>query len=1526
MNRAASAPLVALLGASAGGLEPLRELLAALPHDPRLACVVAQHIAATETSALARLLQTVSAAPVELVTEGAPLQGGKVYVTPPGYHVEIEGQRLHLRPSVAGQGPAPSLDRLFSSAARALGPRAVAIVLSGTGQDGAVGARVIRDAGGAVWAEAPSEAPFASMPQTIVDRGLADHVDTAVALGRRLAQWLQGRPAGPSSSTASGAAAAKGTMAEEQQAFVALLQRIEASSGLELSQYQEATLRRQFERVMRQQGASSLAQLAAAVEHNPQLLHALVQSVTIGVTEWLRNPTAFAALRLAWREHIQRRAAAGATTLRIWSVGCSTGEEVYGLAMLTDELLRELGLNLDWMVLGTDVNPPALDQARSGLFDDDGARALPAAWRERYFTRIGHTLRVQPELRKRCVFARHDVLQDLPFLRMDLVACRNVLIYLKGAAKDEVLRRLHHALLPDGLLMLGRSEALSARTRTLFALISTQEHLWRKRSDGVSAAPTLPARRRQPHAGTRAPSVSAAPPQLRPVDRLEGELRERLLQHLIDRHAPPTVLVDRDGHPLHVVGSMEGLMRWPAGSTVALTLPNLVDPSWRRDVQLLMHRLLSPDESGARVPLPPLQGQPPTVLHGARFNLGGEPFLILSFVPASTAAPAGAPATAATAVSDEQRLQHERLESLVDALERSQTQLQQLNEALSVTTEELEAANEELEASNEELEASNEELRTLNEELDRSLREQQQLNDLLNAIQESAGTALLVLDQERRLLRFNQTAAELLGLRESMLGLPWTFDSRRFPWPTGLVEHVVRDERGPWQGGVELTEARLWVQLVPWHTHDERAGYVLALTDLTALRQAEQERLELQERLSMLTEALHEAVVLLDVVRGQLVYASHRLTQWLPAGDGGAPTALSTLIDAIEPSDQGRVLARWHDERSDHWTQRYRLRSADGHWRYVQERAARVSTARDGRRLIAASLLDVTELVELETRERSAQARLQAVWDNPSVGVAVCAPDGTVHECNAALAARLAATAEEVRGTAWFGWIHPDDREAAQQQWRALQGGRTPTALEQRLQARDGTLRWSRQHISLARHPQPLGDLVVILLENIEDAKAREQTIFRQANFDALTGLPNRNLYRDRLEQALLRAQRELRSVYVMFCDLDGFKEINDLHGHELGDEVLVEIAGRIRRALRPNDTVARFGGDEFVVLLDGPESPLVVERVADGLLQAVRQPLQVQGNVLRLSASIGVATYPSDGETAEELMRMADTAMYAAKSGGRDRMRFYSPQMESRARHLADIKAGLEQALTQGAFELMFQPVVALPSERVRAAEVLLRWRHPTRGLVSPVEFIAVAEASGQIRRIGAWVLREAARLALEVARRWGRHFRLAVNVSAAQFGDAALRDWLDEHRAALPNLTIEVTESVWMADSPSTLAWLQRVREGGGHVALDDFGTGYSSLAYLLRAPVDELKVDKRFTDHVGTGGPSERIVTAVLELAAALQARVVVEGVETDNQLAFLAPHAPLDVQGFRYARPMPWNELLAYVEARGVEQGA
>ncbi len=630
--------IVAVLGASAGGLEPLRELVAALPADPRLTCIVAQHIAAAQPTALVRLLQSVSSLPVETLTDGAALRGGTIGVVPPGHHAEIDTEhQVRLLPSTNGQGPAPSLDRLLASAARTLGPRVVAIVLSGTGQDGAVGARVVREMGGAVWAESPTEAPFASMPQTVVERGLADHVDTAVALGRRLGRLLAARQAArPRTPPPTDA-----TLGSEKEAFGVLLARLSDGTGLDLRQYQDATLRRQIERVMRQQGLTTLAQLLDALERDPQLLQALQQSVTIGVTEWLRNPSAFAALRVAWREYIRQRAAAGATQLRLWSVGCSSGEEVYGLAMLTDELLRELDLTLDWMVLGTDVNAAALDQARSGVFDEASAQHLPAAWRERHFSRIGHTLRVNQELRRHCLFARHDVLQDLPFLRMDLVACRNVLIYLKGAAKDEVLRRLHHALLPDGLLMLGRSEALTAATRSLFASVSIQEHVWRKRGDGGTAPPSPPARARR--AASRAPEASGRTvlPQLRPVDRLEGDLRERLLQHLVQRHAPPTVLTDRDGHPLHVVGTMDALMHWPAGPTIELTLANLVPAAWRRDVMLAQHRLLEGQEASLRIPLPPLPEQPARVLEGTHLQVGGASYLIVSFSPcaATTATP-----------------------------------------------------------------------------------------------------------------------------------------------------------------------------------------------------------------------------------------------------------------------------------------------------------------------------------------------------------------------------------------------------------------------------------------------------------------------------------------------------------------------------------------------------------------------------------------------------------------------------------------------------------------------------------------------------------------------------------------------------------------------------------------------------------------------------------------------------------------------------------------------------------------------
>ncbi|TSE34430.1 EAL domain-containing protein [Tepidimonas charontis] len=1494
---------IAILGASAGALEPLRELLAALPGSARLAIIVAQHLSGQEPSALVHLLQSVTPLKVKTAPDGVRPAVGTVLVIPPGCHAEWEHGRLRLYPVPAGASPAPSIDRLLSSAAT-LGPRVVAIILSGTGQDGAVGARAVRHAGGSVWAEQPQEAPFASMPQAIIARGLADHVDNAAGLGHRLATLAAARvaPTGPASS-----------MAGETDALAALITQVSQHTGIDLADYQKATLRRQFERVMRQEGLPNLAALQRAVERRPELLATLAQSVTIGVTAWLRDPSAFAALRVALRERIAARTT---TTLpiRLWSVGCSTGEEAYTLAMLLDDLLRELRRQDDWMVLGTDVNAQAIEQARSGMFDAEGARALPAAWRERYFVRIGQTLRVTPDLRRHCVFTRHDVLRELPFLRMDLAACRNVLIYLQASAKEQVLAKLHFALQPDGLLLLGHSESLTARTRTLFAPVVANEHLWRRREGerrGWRHGSVVMHRAERP-----ATALLGSPArQLRPADRLEADLHETLVQHLLRRHAPPTMLTDREGRLLHVHGDMAAILHWPEGSASAMALPHTVRREWQRDVRLAIQRLLSGTDE-LELPLPALADMPPQRLLGVRLDVAGDPYLLLSFAPvALPGAATHANVPPADAVDERWRLEQERQLSLIEALEQSQRQLQQLNESLSITSEELEAANEELESSNEELQVSNEELRTLNEELDRSLREQQQLSDLLATVQESLAGAILIIDGQGRLVRYNQHAAEWFGLREQHLGLPLRFDRRRFPWPADLGERLERDSAKAWQQEIEQPNGRYLLHIAPWRTADERHGTVLTVTDMSALQRAEHERLELQTRLSALTDALHEAVLLLQPASGRLLYASARLTEWLgtPNADGAA------LIERIHPEDRPRVLARWQAQDDDRWTQRYRLLRDGAGILMVQERCSRIRDGSGGERFLAASLLDITDLIELERREAAVRARLQAVWSNPAVGVAVLTPEGLIQDINDALAALLGAASADLRGRAWRDFTAEPDRAEDAVQWQALLRGQPVAALEKRLHGLDGTQHWARQYLHMAHHPDPVGTLVVAMIENIEDVKVREQTIFRQANYDPLTGLPNRNLFRDRLEQTLLRARRDMQPVYVMFIDLDGFKEVNDVYGHEAGDALLAQMAERFRRAVRANDTVARFGGDEFVVLLDGAETPMVAERVGDVLLHAARQPVELAGTVQHLTASIGIAAYPNDGETVEELLRMADTAMYTAKNSGRDRLRFYSPHMESRARRQAEIKVGLEEALAQSQFELHFQPLVMWPQPRVVGVEALLRWRHPTRGLVAPSEFIPVAETTGQIRRIGGWALREAGLRALEAAQRWGPPFRVSINLSAAQFGDAALEAWLNESQGLLPHLTLEVTESTWMDDNPITQRWLQRVRAGGALVALDDFGTGYSSLSYLMRAPVDELKIDKSFTDHLGSGGPSERIVAAVLDVAQALRASVVVEGVETRRQLDFLRTMGPMCVQGYCFARPMPWEQLVAWMDA-------
>ena len=415
------------------------------------------------------------------------------------------------------------------------------------------------------------------------------------------------------------------------------------------------------------------------------------------------------------------------------------------------------------------------------------------------------------------------------------------------------------------------------------------------------------------------------------------------------------------------------------------------------------------------------------------------------------------------------------------------------------------------------------------------------------------------------------------------------------------------------------------------------------------------------------------------------------------------------------------------------------------------------------------------------------------------------------------------------------------------------------------------------------------------------------------ATHDALTGLPNRVLLDDRLAQAIAHADRDSQPFAVMMLDLDRFKLINDSFGHRSGDMVLNEVARRLQGLVRSIDTVARVGGDEFVLVVSPSAARAEAEQIGKRANEILSAPFQVEGVDLRVSSSIGIAFYPTDGGSAESVLAHADAAMYCAKERGRNNCQCFSPGMKSVALERVSLESELHQALKLGQFELFYQPKVDTASGDIHSAQALIRWRHPHRGLIPPVEFIPLAEECGLIHEIGAWVLREACRQCAVWQRAGQPPLRVAVNVSASQFRRG---DLLEVVRGALQKsqldprfLEIELTESAVMTNPEDSAAVLEQLSRMGVLVSVDDFGTGYSSMSYLRRFPIDKLKIDRSFIAELTTRADDASIVQAIVSLAHGLRLKVVAEGVETLEQLKFLQSVGCDQYQGYHFSEPLP-----------------
>ncbi|MHB1358962.1 MAG: bifunctional diguanylate cyclase/phosphodiesterase [Rhodocyclaceae bacterium] len=432
------------------------------------------------------------------------------------------------------------------------------------------------------------------------------------------------------------------------------------------------------------------------------------------------------------------------------------------------------------------------------------------------------------------------------------------------------------------------------------------------------------------------------------------------------------------------------------------------------------------------------------------------------------------------------------------------------------------------------------------------------------------------------------------------------------------------------------------------------------------------------------------------------------------------------------------------------------------------------------------------------------------------------------------------------------------------------------------------------------------------------DALVRDQERIRQlAWYDSLTGLPNRALLQDRLGVATAGALRDKETLATLFLDLDQFKNINDSLGHAIGDRLLQQVALRIADCVRTSDTVARLGGDEFVIIMPNIRAPADAAFLAEKILAAVARPYVIDGHELYITPSIGIAICPEDGCDFESLIQHADAAMYLAKEHGRNNYQYFTAALNARAVERLSLESALRGALERRELSLHYQPQINLASGAIIGVEALLRWRHPVLGWVAPDRFIPVAEDSGLIVPIGAWVLQEACRQARAWQAAGLAPLLMAVNVSGVQFHQADLaetvRDILAEHGLAAASLEIEVTESVLMKSADSAVEILRKFREMGVRLAIDDFGTGYSSLSYLKRFPIDKLKIDRSFVSDITTDPDDAAIASAIIAMAHRLRLKVIAEGVETPGHLGFLLQEGCDEAQGYHYSKPLPPDDL-------------